>query len=435
MKRPTQAAGTPRQPNSRPAADAGADRAYVGRDEALALLDVKAATLYTYVSRGLIRRVATPGRRQSLYAREDVERIRARSNARSTDAVLAAGSIRYGEPIVPTSITELGSDGPKYRGRSAVELARSGIRFERVAELLWTGLLLDAGPWTLDALPERLVRLARRPSELGTPIGIHDAFAFVTLAAAMADGAPRSRVTDSASPAAAARRLILVLTGCFGFLARPGRYRPPRAGESVAAAIAASLGLAATERNLRVLDAALILCADHELNPATFVARIGASSESDLHACIASAICASSGARIARACDRLEEFFRGEVSAEALAPGHSALAPSGFNHPLYPAGDPRGRCLLALVREHAGRSARVRAILAALDTAEQRHRQQPRIETALAVAAIALSLPPGAAAGLYTLGRVAGWAAHIAEQRLGGFLIRPRAKFVGVAGG
>jgi citrate synthase len=418
------------------------ESAYVDRDAALSLLAVKPATLYTYVSRGLIRRVAVPGRRQSLYAREDVERVRARSNARASDAVLAAGSIRYGEPIVPTSITEIGHDGPRYRGRSAIELARSGRRFESVAELLWTGLLLDDRTWPLAPLPARLVRLAQQPAALGARIGIHDGFAFVTLASAIADGRPRSRMTDSASPAEAARRLILVLTGCFGYLGKTRRYRPPRAGESVAAAIAGSLGLAASGRNLRVLDAALILCADHELNPATFVARIGASSEGDLHACIVAAICASSGARIARACDRLEEFFRGAVSADALAPRGAAhvaagadVVASGFNHPLYPHGDPRGRCLLELVREHAGRTARVRTILAALDTAESRHKQRPRIETALAVLAIALALPPGSAAGLYTLGRVAGWAAHIAEQRLGGFLIRPRAKFVGLGSG
>jgi citrate synthase len=417
--------------------------AYVDRDAALALLGVKPETLYTYVSRGWIRRVAMPGRRQSLYAREDVERIRARSHARSSDAVLAAGSIRYGEPIVPTSITELGPDGPLYRGRSAVELARAGFSYESVAELLWTGLLLDDPAWALEPLPGRVVRLARQLAAPGVRIGIHDAFAFMTLAAAMAGGGPRARMTDSASPAEAARQLILVLTGCFGILGKAGSYRPPRAGETVAAAIAASLGLAGTDRDLRALDAALILCADHELNPATFVARIGASSEGDLHACIVAAICASSGARIARACDRLEEFFRGPINADALAPrgaphaapGAQDVVASGFNHPLYPHGDPRGRCLLELVRARAGRSARVRTILAALDTAEVRHKQRPRIEAALAVMAIALRLPPGSAAGLYTLGRMAGWAAHIAEQRLGGFLIRPRAKFVGLDGG
>ena len=187
---------------------------------------------------------------------------------------------------------------------------------------------------------------------------------------------------------------------------------------------------------VRALNAALVLSADHELNPATFVARITASSEGDLHSCIASAICANSGARIARSCDWLDQFLRGPAGATNLFPrpdrstGDSDFASLGFNHPLYPRGDPRSQCLLQLVRELEPRSTRVRNILTGLEAAQTEHKQFPRLETALAVLAMALAMPGGAAGGLFTLGRIAGWVAHIAEQRLAGFLIRPRARFV-----
>ena len=226
-----------------------------------------------------------------------------------------------------------------------------------------------------------------------------------------------------------------MLTGCFGFLAQPHRYRPPRQGESVAQGIAKSLRVASAVTGIRALDAALILSADHELNPATFVARIAASSEGDLHSCIASAICTNSGTRIARACDRLEAFFRGPVTPRALAQrvnddlAQSDLASLAFNHPLYPDGDPRGRYLLRIVRDVNSSSPQMRRILRYLDVAQNQYGHHPRLEVAIAVLAVALELPAGTAAGIYTLGRVAGWVAHIAEQRLAGFLIRPRAKF------
>ena len=90
---------------------------YLTRADAIRVLGIKSATLYTYVSRGWIRRLSIAGRKESLYFREDVEKVRARSGARSSDGVLAAGAIRYGEPIVPTAITEITAGGPRYRSR------------------------------------------------------------------------------------------------------------------------------------------------------------------------------------------------------------------------------------------------------------------------------------------------------------------------------
>ena len=67
---------------------------YLTRAEAVAQLDVKPATLYTYVSRGLIRRVRKPGTKRSLYYKEDVRKVRSRSEARSGEGVVAASAIR-----------------------------------------------------------------------------------------------------------------------------------------------------------------------------------------------------------------------------------------------------------------------------------------------------------------------------------------------------
>ena len=417
------------------AMDAGID--YVSRAEAVRRLGVKPATLYTYVSRGWIRRVVAPGGRRSLYHAEDIETLKARSGARAAEGIVAAAAMRYGEPIVPTSITEITPEGPSYRNRSAVELARQGWPFEAAAELLWTGTLReDRRPWRIEPPPTRFLARARELPARDAPLDIHDAMALCTLFAGIDKGRPAERTGGAATQWLDAMQLIHLLCGCFGLLARPPRYREPVPGEAVASSLAASLALRPATYVTHLLDAALTLSADHELNPATFVARIAASSDVDVYSCVAAAICTDSGARIARACDRLEEQLVAVGRAKPIAPGGAADDPAagarlGFSHPLYPRGDPRGALLIAMTREVVPATAALRRIYAFLDESAQRHRLYPRIEMALALLAVALGMPARSAAGIYTLGRVAGWLAHMFEQRLAGFLIRPRARYVG----
>src|SRR3954464_16089784 len=98
--------------------------------EAAALLDVKAATLYSYVSRGLLTSVPGTHGPSRLYARADVERLRARHVARAGHGAVAAGALRFGEPVLESALTAIDANGPRYRGHSAVELARAGTSFE-----------------------------------------------------------------------------------------------------------------------------------------------------------------------------------------------------------------------------------------------------------------------------------------------------------------
>src|SRR5439155_23816800 len=132
----------------------------------------------------------------------------------------------------------------------------------------------------------------------------------------------------------------------------------------------------------------------------------------------------------------LHQLFREPATLAALLPREgnhlrgADVASLAFNHPLYPRGDPRAGYLLETIRGLDSRSTRVRNLLGYLDVARDQHKLHPRVEAAMSVLALALSMPVGAASGIVTLGRIAGWVAHIAEQRLGGFLIRPRAKFM-----
>ena len=410
------------------------ERDYLSREEVTRVLNIRAQTLYAYVSRGWIRSVSRPGTKLKLYSREDVERILERIRARRGHGAVAAAAMRWGDPIIRSAITEITADGPKYRGRLALDLARGGHPFESVAELLWSGIAFDE-PIAWEATPPPFP-----PGELIDRVGVEQpqsqllpSMALLTIALGMSRGVPSERIKQGTA-LIAARQLIRALTGCFGFLGRRPAYVPPQPGDAVAASIARACGIAASAEAVAAIDAALILSADHELAPSTFAARVAASTSADLHSAVSSALCTHSGTQQGRSCDRLEELLGSVDNPAALRRRLDALQRSGakltgFNHPFYPRGDPRSEYLVELARSvrRPGR----RAVLAfrLLDDARDRLQSRPSIEAALVVLACALGLPQGAAGGLFALGRCAGWVAHILEQRMYGFMLRPRAQF------
>jgi len=184
-----------------------------------------------------------------------------------------------------------------------------------------------------------------------------------------------------------------------------------------------------------MVNGLMVLLADHELSPATFAARIAASSGADLHACLVSAIETSSGRRIAEIYDRTEDFLAGAKSKSELMQRVRDLqavgrSPPGFYQPIYPQGDPRAPYIFDLVRRAGRPSRQLDMVFAFLDEAESKLELKPRMEFGVVAIAADLGFPRRAAGGLYILARVAGWVAHVMEQRLSSALLRPRAKFV-----
>ena len=68
-----------------------------------------------------------------------------------------------------------------------------------------------------------------------------------------------------------------------------------------------------------------------------------------------------------------------------------------------------------------------------MDAAARAGRPPPNIDVGLVAVCLSLGLAPGAAAGLFAVGRCAGWIAHVLEQLEAGFLVRPRARWVSEA--
>jgi citrate synthase len=415
--------------------EAETDRAYMGAPEALAYLGVQHQTLYAYVSRGLVRSFRQPGKKNNLYLREDVERLKARAEVRAGQGAIAASAMQFGEPIVPTSITEISPEGPRYRGLVAVDLAARHVSFEAVAELLWTGLSPDEDVlWDVKPLPAEVRRLCESLGKVGTREQFMEVFALVVLTLGISRGGVAQRLR-SGNTLDAAKQVLQVLVGCLGLLAKERRFIPIKAGDSMVQGVLRAMGGTVTDENVRAVEAILVLLADHELAPGSFASRVAASSGSSLHGCLVSAMCTHAGIKVGQVYDQAEVFLASGRTRALLLRRVAELRDlgrkvPGFAHPLYPKGDPRAAYLLRLASARARPSVRLREFLAFINTARNEFNLLPQVELVVTALCNEMGLPRESGGALFAVARSAGWVAHILEQRLSSVLLRPRAKFV-----
>jgi citrate synthase len=407
------------------------DQRWVDARTAALHLGIQLRTLYAYVSRGQVRSVPGERGRPRLYALADLERLRVRKEARAGHGAVAAGALRWGEPVLDSAITAITPRGPAYRGRLATELAASGTPFENVAELLWSGYLpAEPVAWPRTAMP-----LAPLAKLLGDGAPALAAMALIIQVAALGDhhvdhkGAPAGRDGRPDALIARGRALIPLLAAALAPGLAAASFTRALGAPSVAATCARALGL--DDDAAPVLDRVLVLLADHELNASSFVARVAASTDADPYACVLAALATLSGPKHGNAWIEVVRFADEVGSPEAARAAVRALrkkdrVPPGFGHPLYPAGDPRCAPLLELARGKPAR--RARTLLAIVDAATD---AQPNVDVGLAALVAALGRPPEAASGLFAVARTAGWLAHALEQRALGVLLRPRARYVG----
>lgn len=406
--------------------------------EAAAFLGVKRATLYAYASRGLLRSEPGAAGRERLYAREDLERLKARHDARSGHGPVAASALRWGEPVLSSALTAIDEDGPIYRGLTAVGLAQHAS-FEMVAELLWAGDPPASGPlpvplpWQASGLGVAGARLAAL-----LPPGAHPHSVLALAIPALAAADPERVHTGVEAERRRARTLIRRLAALVGFGREAGRAAVGEALEagSVARAMLVSLGARPSKQAERAVNRALVVSADHELNASTFTVRIAASAGADLYACLGAGLATLSGPLHGGVSDQVEaliaETGRPESAhATVIARARRGDLLPGVGHTLYPRGDPRAEPLLSIAREVGANRLPLRTLLALVEALRDAGRGEPTLDIGLCAVSCALGLPPGSAGALFAVGRSAGWVAHVFEQRALGFLLRPRARYVG----
>ena len=387
--------------------------------QATEALGISAATLYAYVSRGLIRSEAIEGDgRARTYNAEDVQRLRDRKAQRKNPGEAVRAALHWGMPVLESGLALIAEGGLYYRGYDALELARTRS-VEEVAALLWSGDL-DGG--------DRLFASATAHESVWSAPGDMPPIPRMQIALALA-GAGDLGAYDL-------RPEMMALTGARILRLMAAAAAGNQAGmNGTAHTLAEGWGIP-DETSVRLLNAALILCADHELNISSFAARVAASGEAPLYAVVAAGLAALQGAKHGGLTRRAEALLR-EMDGPAQADRaisdrlrRGEIVP-GFGHPLYPDGDPRARLLLALIEEAMPGSpvvGMVGAISARMMDAVQLH---PTIDLGLAALACALGLPADAAICLFAVGRTIGWVGHAIEQVEQGRMIRPRASYVG----
>src|SRR5215470_15172780 len=125
------------------------NREWLTSKEAARRLGVSAATLYAYVSRGLLRSEGTTGQRERRYRADDVSRLKRRREVGRKAESIAANALDFGTPVLDSALTLIDDGHLYYRGHDATRLARSAS-LEQVAELLWD---CDDRPFDAGNLP------------------------------------------------------------------------------------------------------------------------------------------------------------------------------------------------------------------------------------------------------------------------------------------
>ncbi len=362
----------------------------------------------------------------------DLERLKARRDARSGHGPVAANALQWGEPVLDTAITAIDANaGPVYRGLVAAEMAADDVPFESVAELLWTGSLPDhPADWIAQDFPMSVSGLRKLLPDDLLPLP-----ALSAVVPMLASWDPGRFAVRSEAIAPRARILIRRMAAALALGRDKQAFKQAFEGGRVAHAVATALESDAGEEGVRAINRALVLCADHELNASAFAARVAASTGADIYACVGAALATLSGPRHGGAASRVEalvgEIGRPDDVERVINERSSRGEPvEGFGHPLYPVGDPRGKMLVDLARDVAPRSKAVRTCLALVDAMERRGRGGATIDVGLVALSSALGLRAGSAVGVFAIGRCAGWVAHAKEQYEAGYLVRPRARYL-----
>ncbi|HEY1078042.1 MAG TPA: citrate synthase family protein [Fontimonas sp.] len=396
---------------------------YISAKDAASRLGVSMATLYAYVSRGLVHSRSGDDPRRRLYRAQDIERLIEKRDAGRSAAQGAAHSLTWGLPVLETRVSLIRAEGHYYRGRPVAELVAEGMGLEDVARVLWD--CGDRDPFATPPATTWPPAVRRLAADSSLPVLERTAAALPLLAlSSLRDlSADPSRRRDSA--ANLLRQTVALLAGITPD-ARPAHV------------VLAQAWRPQDETLPDLIRTALVLCADHELNASAFAARVVASTGASLHGAVAAGLAALSGPAHGGATGRAYEFIQDALRAESPQRHVLACLQRGeqlptFGHPLYPAGDPRATLLLRrleAVRPRPPRLARVRQLL---DAAGEATGQAPSTDFALAALADVYELGAEAGLILFAAGRAAGWLAHALEQQAEGGLIRPRASYVGIA--
>jgi citrate synthase len=398
--------------------------AWLNASEAAKRLKISTQTLYAYVSRGLLHSERVEGSPGKRYRRSDVEKLVARQGTSRNPKGAAQASLNWGLPVLKSALTTVQDGHLYYQGRDAVSLAQT-MTLEALAASMWgcdaeellTAAIIEPSITQLRALG--LSEVKPRPQR--------SLNAFMVLVAQnMTQPAEQAPLARQGTQLLALMRAASTLRSC------------PNAARKQAMHVQLQNIWHLNHSQGELIRAALVLCADHELNVSSFTTRCVASSGARLDACVIAGLAALSGTRHGGITSIIEDHWerwmslsttnqsRRERLSEWLENPGDGTAPLrlGFGHPLYSNGDPRASAILAGLAPDSRRERLIKQVYASTGL-------RPSLDFALVALRRQLDLPEGSAFALFAIGRVVGWIAHAVEQGTQGNLIRPRADYVG----
>lgn len=367
-------------------------------------LGVKPQTVYAYVSRGLLRSTRQPGGRGSWFDPAEVARLASRGTPRAGTGV-----------EIRTQLTVVADGRLYYRGADATALARSRS-FESVAAWLWSGA--DTADVSFTAPAEGVRRGRKALAALPATARLADRLRTIVAVAAAAD--PLRFHTQPEAVAATGGAVLAAMVDTLPLLGQP-----PGPEDRLAARLWPRLtGRPAAPADIDVLNAALVLLADHDLAASTVAARVAASTRAHPYAVVAAGLAALDGplhgVAVTQAyrliADALQAGDPLGVYAERLRTDGRVAGFMEHVHHLYPRGDVRGTALLELLGQRPVPAAVRAAVDGLVAAAGERSARRPTVDFALAVLGHAYGMAADAGEAAFAIARTAGWIAHAIEE-------------------
>lgn len=367
--------------------------------EAAARLGVKRATLYSYVSRGLLQRVVDSDGRSSRFNPEEVDRLRFRSGRRGDDEIGV---------LVSTGITQIADEELKVRGRNLVGLA-ADARFEDAVDWLW-GAEPDARWHNIDEAEELSQRIQ---SVLPDSAPMMDRLRVAVSVASTTD--PLRNDLSTSSVRSAGRRLLHLMVHSLPLVTAP---REGDLAEQLWSRLAPGRSNA---RQRAVLNRALILLLDHGLASSTLGVRVAASVRADPYSAVAAGLGILGGRLHGAASGPVHRIFQeAAVSGDPAgalgeAQRRTGFTP-GFGHAVYRRRDPRCGALMEAVagawpsHEHLPKVLTVQALTS------ERTDAPATVDFPLGAMTFLAGMRPEAGEAVFAIARTAGWIAHALEE-------------------
>lgn len=340
----------------------------------------------------------------------------------------------------------IGAEGKlTYRGVDIHELAQHSS-FEETTYLLWFGHLptdtaLRQFARDLAArrgLPDGILGLMQRFPPKSRPI---DVLRTAVSALPFFDAGARDESHDGTiDRAMRVTAQIATIVAAWEQIRHGLEPLPPTSDGSHAENLLRMLFRAEPDRlRVRIMDLALILHADHELNASTFAARVTAATLADIYAAVVAAIGALSGPlhgganeQVMTMLQRIGDPGAAAAHVDALLAAHEKVF--GFGHRVYRTEDPR----VTHLREASRQLGQQRGDLTWYEISRgveevvmERKHLYPNVDFYSASAYFSMGIPVDLFTPVFAVSRISGWAAHVLEQYADNRLIRPRAAYIG----